>query len=54
VGVVATDAVVMAAALNNQPEQARSSEGDEVGKREKERERVRVGMERQPGCPTWW
>lgn len=52
VGVEAADAVVMAAALDNQPEQARS---EEQGRRTKwVGERTRIGMERQPGCPTGW
>lgn len=42
----------MAAALDNQPEQARS---EERGRRTKwVGERARIGMERQPGCPTGW
>lgn len=42
----------MAAALDNQPEQARS---EERGRRMKwVGERARIGMERQPGCSTGW
>ena len=52
VGVEAADAVVMAAALDNQPEQARSEEqGRQMRWIE---ERARIGMERQPGCPVGW